>query len=104
MVRATIARILDIEKEAVDISANAEKQAKAMLSRVRKSVAKEKKQTLRAARAEAAQLIAAGKEEAAAVRARILAAQEAESAQMVEQAGKQLQPAVEFVLDEVLGV
>ena len=101
MPRDTIARILDIEKEAVKITADAEREAKQLLAEARRD---SEMLLAKASNTEkVAQIIAEGKEQAHVVRARILAQAETEIQQMEETAIDHLKPAVAFVLERVVG-
>ncbi len=101
MPRDTIARILDIEKEAVAITADAEREAKQLLAEARRD--SEKLLAGANSTEQVAQIIAEGKAQAQVVRERILAQAETEIQQMEETAVDHLKPAVEFVLNRVVG-
>jgi vacuolar-type H+-ATPase subunit H len=99
----TIARILSVEREAVGVHDDAQRQAARLIKEAEEAASTLREQTLAQARQEAEEILTAGREAAEAERARIIALAEAEAEHMETLATRHLDRAVSFVRDQVAG-
>ncbi len=101
MTQETVARILEIEKEAVDIHEAAEERAGGLIAEARRATDELRRQGLTEARERAERLRETAKRSAEAQRQEILAEAEAEAERMEERLVQNLDDAVAFLIDRV---
>jgi vacuolar-type H+-ATPase subunit H len=103
MSQETIAQILAIEEQAVQIHDDARREAERVTQEAKKTASTVREQTLANMRQRAEQLVTEGQQTAEVTRSRIIAQAEAEAQQMENVAAQHLDRAVKFVLDEIAG-
>jgi vacuolar-type H+-ATPase subunit H len=99
----TIAQILAIEEQAVQIHDDAQRQAEHVTEEAKKTATEVREQTLDNIRQQAEQITAEGQHTAEVTRSRIIAQAEAEAQHMENVAAQHLDRAVSFVLDQIAG-
>jgi vacuolar-type H+-ATPase subunit H len=99
----TIAQILAIEEQAVQIHDDAQRQAERVTEEAKKTATAVREQTLDNIRQQAEQITAEGQHDAEVTRSRIIAQAEAEAQHMENVAAQHLDRAVSFVLDQIAG-
>jgi vacuolar-type H+-ATPase subunit H len=99
----TIAQILAIEEQAVQIHDDAQRQAEQVTAEAKNTASTVRDQTLTHMRQQAEQIAAEGQHAAEVSRARIIAHAEAEAQHMENVAAQHLDRAVSFVLDQIAG-
>lgn len=102
MPRETIARILDIEEQAAQVTADAQGQADQIVVEAKQSVEALRQRVLQQAQERADRIIAEGEEKATEERDALLSAAKADVADMEALAGGHFEQAVQFVLAQVV--
>jgi len=102
MPRETIARILDIEEQATQVTADAQQQAEQMMTKARKLAEDERERVLTEAHEQADRIIARGQETATQEREALLSNAKQEVARMERLAEDRFDPAIQFVLNQVV--
>jgi hypothetical protein len=103
MSQATVARVLEIEKQATGMRDEASAQAAQLLGDFEREAAATRERILSEARAEAARLRQEGQRAAASERAEAIAQAESDAQEMERHAGLRLDAAVHYILDQVAG-
>ena len=103
MAQETVAEVLDIERQAVQMVEEARHRAQRILRKAEKEADDLRREILEDARREADRVVAQGREEAQEVRERILSEAEEEARRLGSSAEPNLDRAVSFLLDQVAG-
>ena len=103
MSQETITQILAIEEQAVQIHADARRQAESVTAEAKEAATTVREQMLDNIRQQAEQIIAEGQHTAEVTRGRTIAQAEAEAQHLENVAAQHLEQAVSFVLDQIAG-
>lgn len=101
MDQETIAQVLDIERQAVQVRDEAERRAEEIVQQARRDAEKRRHEILVEARRQADQIVAEGREEAEARRERLLSQAEEEARRVESLSEPNFERAVSFVIREV---
>ena len=103
MSQEAITRILAVERSATQMHEDAVQQAAELIAEAEKATSAFKRQSLTEARKQAAKILEAGRERAEIERARIIAQAGADAQRLDTLATHNLERAVDFVLDRIIG-
>ena len=103
MAQETVAEVLDIEHQAVQMVEEAKHRAQRILRKAEREVDDLRREILEDARREVDRIVAQGQEEAQEARERILSEAEEEARRLESSAEPNLDRAVSFLLDEIAG-